>query len=58
MMFKHFGRLVEKLKRVRIGPLELGPLKPGEFRHLTVEEVAKLKRRPASAKIARYGEAA
>ncbi len=44
MMFKHFGRLVEKLRRVRIGPVELGTLKPGEFRHLTVEEVAKLKR--------------
>ncbi|MGO9261676.1 MAG: pseudouridine synthase [Bryobacteraceae bacterium] len=44
LMFKHFGRLVEKLKRVRIGPLELGPLKPGAFRYLTVEEVAKLKR--------------
>ena len=29
LMFKHFGRLVEKLKRVRIGPIELGPLKPG-----------------------------
>jgi 23S rRNA pseudouridine2605 synthase len=43
-MFKHFGRLVEKLKRVRIGPLELGPLKPGAFRHLDAEEVAKLKR--------------
>jgi len=44
LMFKHFGRLVEKLKRVRIGPLELGPLKPGEFRHLTAEEVGKLQR--------------
>lgn len=44
LMFKHFGRLVEKLKRVRIGPLELGPLKPGQFRHLTDEEVRKLKR--------------
>lgn len=44
MMFKHFGRLVEKLRRVRIGPLELGPLKPGEFRHLSGEEVEKLKR--------------
>ncbi len=43
MMFKHLGRLVEKLKRVRIGPLALGPLKPGEFRYLSVEEVAKLK---------------
>ncbi len=44
MMFKHFGKLVEKLKRVRIGPLELGALKPGEFRHLSEEEVKKLKR--------------
>jgi 23S rRNA pseudouridine2605 synthase len=44
LMFKHFGKLVEKLKRVRIGPLELGPLKPGEFRHLSDEEIQKLKR--------------
>jgi 23S rRNA pseudouridine2605 synthase len=44
MMFRHFGRLVEKLKRVRIGPLELGALKPGEFRHLEEGEVARLKR--------------
>lgn len=43
-MFKHFGRLVEKLKRVRIGFLELGPLRPGEFRHLTEAEVAKFKK--------------
>ena len=38
------SKLVEKLKRVRIGPLELGPLKPGEFRHLSDEEIKKLKR--------------
>ena len=44
LMFKHFGKLVEKLKRVRIGPLDLGSLKPGEFRHLSEEEVRKLKR--------------
>lgn len=44
MMFKHFGKLVEKLKRVRIGPLDLGSLKTGEFRYLTDEEVKKLKR--------------
>jgi 23S rRNA pseudouridine2605 synthase len=44
LMFRHLGRLVEKLKRVRIGPIELGPLKPGEFRYLTREEVEKLKR--------------
>jgi len=44
LMFKHFGRLVEKLKRVRIGPLELGPLKPGQFRYLSEEEVRRLRR--------------
>jgi len=44
LMFKHFGRLVEKLKRVRIGPLELGPLKPGKFRYLSEEEVRRLRR--------------
>jgi len=43
LMFKHFGRLVEKLKRVRIGPVELGPIKPGQFRYLSEEEVKKLK---------------
>jgi 23S rRNA pseudouridine2605 synthase len=44
LMFKHFGRLVEKLRRVRIGPVELGSLKPGQFRYLSDEEVRKLKR--------------
>jgi len=44
LMFKHFGFLVEKLRRVRIGPIDLGPLKPGGFRHLADEEVKKLKR--------------
>jgi len=44
LMFRHFGLLVEKLRRVRIGPVELGPLKPGGFRHLTEEEIAKLRR--------------
>ena len=44
MMFKHFGRLVEKLRRVRVGPIDLGPLKPGEFRHLSAQEVQKLRR--------------
>ncbi len=46
-MFKHFGRLVEKLKRVKIGFLELGPLKPGEFRYLTAEEVERFRRTAA-----------
>jgi 16S rRNA U516 pseudouridylate synthase RsuA-like enzyme len=49
-MFKHFGRLVEKLRRVRIGPLDLGTLKPGQFRHLTEEEIVKLKRAIHAAK--------
>lgn len=40
IMFKHFGRLVEKLKRVKIGFLELGNLKPGAYRTLTNNEVA------------------
>lgn len=44
LMFKHFDLLVEKLKRVRIGPLEIGPLKPGGFRYLDAQEVGKLKR--------------
>jgi 23S rRNA pseudouridine2605 synthase len=55
MMFKHFGRLVEKLRRVKIGPIDLGPLKPGEFRHLTMEEVAKLKRAVAIARKEPHG---
>jgi 23S rRNA pseudouridine2605 synthase len=44
IMFKHLGHLVEKLRRVRIGTVELGSLKPGEFRYLTPEEVRKLMR--------------
>ena len=44
LMFKHFGKMVEKLKRVKIGFLELGPLKPGEFRRLTQEEVQRFQR--------------
>ena len=52
VMFKHFGRLVEKLKRVRIGFLDLGLLRPGEFRRLAPEEVERfqklMKRRKAS----------
>jgi 23S rRNA pseudouridine2605 synthase len=49
LMFKHFGFLVEKLKRVRIGPIDLGALKPGQFRYLTDEEAQKLKRAAARA---------
>lgn len=41
-MFEEIGHHVEKIKRVRYGPLELD-VHPGQFRKLTVEEVAKLK---------------
>ncbi len=44
IMFKHFGRLVEKLKRVKIGFLELGDLKPGAYRTLTRTEVARFRK--------------
>jgi 23S rRNA pseudouridine2605 synthase len=44
IMFKHFGRLVEKLRRVKIGFLELGALKPTEFRYLTDREVARFRK--------------
>ncbi len=44
LMFKHFGRLVEKLKRVKIGPLDLGTLKPGAFRYLSQAEVELLRK--------------
>lgn len=43
MMFKHFGFLVEKLRRVKIGFLSLD-IPPGEFRHLSPDEVAKFRR--------------
>lgn len=43
LMFKHFGRLVEKLRRVKIGFLELD-VKPGEMRQLTSAEIARFKR--------------
>ncbi len=42
IMFKHLGHLVEKLRRVKIGPLEIGKLNPGEFRHLLPVEVMAL----------------
>jgi len=41
VMFKHFGFLVEKLKRTKIGFLELAGLKPGAYRTLTRQEVAR-----------------
>jgi 23S rRNA pseudouridine2605 synthase len=44
VMFRHFGRLVEKLRRVKIAFLELGALKPTEFRYLTDSEVERFRK--------------
>ncbi|HXE13714.1 MAG TPA: pseudouridine synthase [Bryobacteraceae bacterium] len=44
VMFKHFGFLVEKLKRTRIGFLDLAGLKPGAYRTLTNHEVERFKK--------------
>ena len=41
-MFEEIGHHVEKIKRVRYGPLELD-VHPGEFRRLSPEEVSRLK---------------
>jgi 23S rRNA pseudouridine2605 synthase len=41
-MFEEIGHHVEKIKRVRYGPLELD-VHPGKFRKLSIEEVTKLK---------------
>lgn len=41
-MFEQVGHHVEKIKRVRYGPLQLD-VPPGEYRRLTAQEVARLK---------------
>jgi 23S rRNA pseudouridine2605 synthase len=44
IMFKHFGFLVEKLKRTRIGFLDLAGLKAGAYRTLTRHEVERFQK--------------
>lgn len=44
LMFKHCGKLVEKLRRVQIGFLKLGPVRTGEFRHLEYTEVERFRK--------------
>ena len=39
-----FGHPVRRLVRIRIGPLKLGELKPGEWRYLEGEEVRRLQK--------------
>ena len=38
------GHPVHQLIRVRIGPVYLGDLKPGQWRHLTEQEVEQLRK--------------
>ncbi len=42
LMAAHFGMRVKQLRRVRIGPVRLGHLKPGQWRNLTDPELAAL----------------
>jgi 23S rRNA pseudouridine2605 synthase len=41
-MFEEIGHHVEKIRRVRYGPLQLD-VPPGEFRRLTLQEIARIK---------------
>ena len=51
-MFEEVGHHVEKIRRVQYGPLTLD-VPPGEFRSLSLEEVAKLKKAASGSKAAR-----
>lgn len=44
-MFEYTGFKVMALKRIKLGSLHLGHLKKGEWRYLTGEEVARLKKK-------------
>jgi 23S rRNA pseudouridine2605 synthase len=48
-MFEQIDHHVEKIKRVRYGPLELD-VEPGRFRHLTSQEIDRLKSATGAAK--------
>jgi len=43
-MFEALGYFVEKLERIRMGPLRLGALAPGEYRPLSPQEISVLKK--------------
>ena len=42
-MFEEFGYVIEELNRVSFSGLTLGSLRPGEWRYLTNDEIARLK---------------
>ena len=43
-MCEYFGYRVKRLHRIRVMNIELGDLKPGEYRKLTPKEIAELDR--------------
>ncbi|HEY1267779.1 MAG TPA: hypothetical protein VGH16_11030, partial [Candidatus Binatia bacterium] len=43
-MFQALGFFVERLVRMRMGPLRLGSMAPGEYRQLLPQEVAALRK--------------
>jgi 16S rRNA U516 pseudouridylate synthase RsuA-like enzyme len=45
-MMKALGVKIRSLKRLALGPIELGRLRPGEWRDLSEEEVAALRGDP------------
>lgn len=51
------GHPVEKIRRIRLGGLELGPLAPGKYRALSKAEVTSLSRDAASDASTRVGRA-
>src|SRR5713101_1089086 len=53
-MFEEVGHHVEKIRRVRYGPLSLD-VPPGEFRSLTLDEVSRLKAAASGLKTAASG---
>jgi 23S rRNA pseudouridine2605 synthase len=48
-MFEQVGHPVRRLERIRFGPLELGSLKPGEYRRLSDAEIGALSQAGAGA---------
>jgi 23S rRNA pseudouridine2605 synthase/16S rRNA pseudouridine516 synthase len=52
-MFSAIGHSVFKLKRVGFGPIRLGSLAAGQFRHLTPEEMKKIKGQDSKPKVNR-----
>jgi 23S rRNA pseudouridine2605 synthase len=43
-MFDRIGHPVISLERISIGPLQLGPMAPGSYRHLTSGEISELRK--------------